>query len=156
MKKKNKCHPNLPAYCKEMCKSCYHKRYRSVHGTKINSQNKKWQEENLERFNAKKKAWALANPEKVKDTKKRYVQKNLLQYRAMCAKHWATKLQRTPKWADIKAIKQFYTNCPKGMEVDHIIPMQGENVSGFHILENLQYLTPKQNRSKNNKFLGKK
>ena len=70
---------------------------------------------------------------------------------ASAAKRRTAKLQRTPKYADLKAIKQFYINCPDGYEVDHIIPLQGKNVSGFHILENLQYLTEFENRSKGNK-----
>ncbi len=62
------------------------------------------------------------------------------------------KLKRTPVYADLEAIKEFYVNCPKGMEVDHIIPLQGKTVSGFHILPNLQYLTVRANRKKKNKF----
>jgi hypothetical protein len=61
---------------------------------------------------------------------------------------------RLPKWADIEAIRQFYMNKPQGYEVDHIIPLSGKTVSGLHVLENLQYLTIAENRSKNNKFIG--
>lgn len=38
------------------------------------------------------------------------------------------------------------------MVVDHIIPTKGKNVSGLHVLNNLQYLTPSQNNSKKNFF----
>ena len=72
--------------------------------------------------------------------------------RSIDAKYRASKLQRTPKWADLKAIRQFYANCPKGYEVDHIVPLQGVNVSGFHVLNNLQYLTKSENSSKSNKY----
>jgi len=61
---------------------------------------------------------------------------------------------RLPKWADIEAIRKFYMNKPQGYEVDHIIPLSGKTVSGLHVLENLQYLTIAENRSKNNKFIG--
>ena len=67
-------------------------------------------------------------------------------------KRRSAKLQRTPPWADLKAIKQFYANCPKGYHVDHIVPLQGDNVSGFHVLNNLQYLSASENRSKGNKY----
>lgn len=62
------------------------------------------------------------------------------------------KHQRIPKWADLKAIRRFYEACPKGYEVDHIIPLMGKNVCGLHVLENLQYLTIFENRSKGNNF----
>jgi 5-methylcytosine-specific restriction endonuclease McrA len=71
---------------------------------------------------------------------------------ALEAKRRANQIKRTPPWADLKAINDFYKNCPDGMQVDHIIPLQGKTVSGFHILENLQYLTPTENFKKNNKF----
>lgn len=71
---------------------------------------------------------------------------------AIKAKSRASKLQRTPFWSETKEIKQFYQNCPPGYEVDHILPLQGELVSGLHVLSNLQYLTSFENRSKNNHF----
>lgn len=64
----------------------------------------------------------------------------------------ASKLQRTPSWQQAEDIKAFYNACPMGMHVDHIVPLQGEKVSGLHVLENLQYLTAVDNISKNNKF----
>jgi hypothetical protein len=59
---------------------------------------------------------------------------------------------RVPLWADFKKIENIYKNCPKGYEVDHIIPLLGVLVSGLHIAENLQYLTPEENRRKRNRF----
>ncbi len=60
--------------------------------------------------------------------------------------------QATPKWADLKAIRQFYFECPEGYHVDHVIPMNGKLVSGLHILSNLQYLLAADNLHKGNKF----
>jgi len=68
------------------------------------------------------------------------------------AKRRSAKLQRTPAWADLEAIKKIYAECPEGMHVDHIVPLQGELVSGLHVENNLQYLTPSENASKNNSF----
>ena len=59
---------------------------------------------------------------------------------------------RVVAWTDWDKIKEFYKNCPKGMEVDHVIPLQGKLVSGLHVSWNLQYLTPPENRIKRNKF----
>lgn len=64
----------------------------------------------------------------------------------------ATKLSRTPKWANIVKIGEIYKNCPEGYHVDHIIPLQGKLVSGLHVENNLQYLSSIDNCSKNNSF----
>lgn len=58
----------------------------------------------------------------------------------------------TPKWANVEEIKQFYANKPKGFHVDHIVPLQGKNVSGLNVIWNLQYLEASKNLSKGNKF----
>jgi hypothetical protein len=72
--------------------------------------------------------------------------------RYLRTKREVAKLKRTPPWADMQAIKQVYMNRPEGMTVDHIIPLQGELVSGLHVASNLQYLTLSENSSKHNKF----
>ena len=51
---------------------------------------------------------------------------------------------------DLPAIKEFYKHCPTGYEVDHIIPI---SKGGLHSIENLQYLTVTENRSKGSKIL---
>lgn len=47
-------------------------------------------------------------------------------------------------------IMSMYLNCPKGYEVDHIIPI---SKGGKHHADNLQYLTITENRKKHNKCL---
>ena len=59
---------------------------------------------------------------------------------------------RVPKWSERELIKQFYSNCPPGYEVDHFYPILGEKVSGLHVLGNLQYLTIEENRAKHNRY----
>lgn len=89
---------------------------------------------------------------KVKPRTKISIREKKNRHNARCAKHKAQKLLRTPSWADLSAISKFYKECPEGYEVDHIVPLRGKNVSGFHILENLQYLPANVNRKKSNLF----
>ncbi len=66
----------------------------------------------------------------------------------------AFKRNSAPKWANKKLIARIYNKCPKGMQVDHIIPTKGKNVCGLHVETNLQYLPPKENMEKLNSFDG--
>lgn len=93
-----------------------------------------------------------ANPDQYKaDLRKRY-ENNPGIWKYNASKRRALLKQAIPSWADLEKIKEIYNNCPKGYEVDHIHPLQGENVCGLHVENNLQYLTMKENRSKYNKF----
>ena len=49
----------------------------------------------------------------------------------------------------MNVIKQIYLDCPKGYEVDHIIPI---SKGGLHHEDNLQYLTISENRRKGNRM----
>lgn len=64
------------------------------------------------------------------------------------ARYMARRKYQTPADEDIKALQDFYANCPKGHEVDHIIPI---SKGGIHSLSNLQYLPWLENRRKSNK-----
>jgi hypothetical protein len=72
--------------------------------------------------------------------------------RARQAKYKASKIGAVVPWSNLEDISLFYSKCPEGFQVDHIVPLQGEKVSGLHVLSNLQYLSKFDNLSKNNKF----
>jgi len=75
--------------------------------------------------------------------------------RANANKRWSalSKIHRIPSWADRAAIQAVYEACPEGLEVDHMVPLDGDSVSGLHVVENLQYLTKAENSGKRNKYL---
>ncbi|MDE2020684.1 MAG: HNH endonuclease [Patescibacteria group bacterium] len=78
---------------------------------------------------------------------------------AMSAKHRASKINATPKWANQGAIKEIYdaahkisTTTGRPMHVDHVIPLRGKTVCGLHVEGNLQLLPKHENIKKSNKF----
>lgn len=105
---------------------------------------------------ARERDWYWRNHDAARASNREAVNKHALlnpgKMRARCRASQAAKLQRTPPWADLKKIQAFYEACPEGYEVDHEVPLQGENVSGLHVFENLQYLTIEANRAKGNRF----
>jgi 5-methylcytosine-specific restriction endonuclease McrA len=94
----------------------------------------------------------LKNKETQSERWKRWYEKNKSKQLAKSNMEKAARLQRIPSWANLDAIKEFYLNRPEGYHVDHIVPLRGKEVSGLHVLENLQYLLAKENLSKSNKY----
>jgi hypothetical protein len=66
------------------------------------------------------------------------------------AQRRAERFAKTPKWANTAAIREFYSGCPEGYHVDHIIPLRNGVFPSVHSLENLQYLPAQENISKQN------
>ena len=129
-----------------------------------------WQAANRERQAAHVKAWRIKNKEHVKEydqankerkvaTNKAWKVANPDRLNAHNAKRRAAKLERTVAWADTKAIRGIYAEAKRleketgiAMHVDHVIPLQGKLVSGFHVETNLQVLPQYDNLSKSNNF----
>ncbi len=108
-------------------------------------------------------AWYQANPDYVREQNAMYDSKRPLHWYSKGSKdYWKTKLaahriraeklNRLPAWADEQKIEQVFRDAPDGVEIDHVLPLQGELVSGLHVAGNLQYLTTKENGRKHNNF----
>lgn len=91
---------------------------------------------------------------------RKHYQANKGLYLAKFIKRREAKRSAVPLWADLNAIKSVYKRASMmrqstglDYEVDHIIPLQGENVCGLHVAENLRIILRSENRSKSNKLL---
>jgi hypothetical protein len=103
--------------------------------------------------------WKESNKSKVcSDWQKR----NKGKVNANTRKYQASKLKRTPKWlSDFDLLKMqclyqvaIMRTIESGEEwhVDHIVPLQGEKVSGLHVPWNLRVITASENHRKNNRY----
>jgi len=116
---------------------------------------------NREQINAQKRKHYVDNKEELLKTMADYKKRNSGIVNAGCTKRYAAKMQRVPAWLselDNLVIQEIYDlsrliTKSTGVKhhVDHIIPLQGVNVSGLHVPANLRIITDSENCSKGNK-----
>jgi len=157
------------------------KAWRLANPEKVKEQNKRYAEKHPEALRAKalrhkaknietirikdreaSKIYREANKEKVAASKRKYAQENKHVVNAAVARRKAAKLQRTPVWLtefDKLKIECLYSIAAmltrenkEPWHVDHIIPLQGDLVSGLHVPSNMQVMRGVENVSKKNKF----
>lgn len=160
-------------------KAAYDREYRAKHKTRIAAAKRAygvanpervrataqaWAEKNRERSREIKNAWKVRNPDADRvagmseERRLRHVASSTAYAKANPAKVNAVQRMRrakvshaTPPWADMAVIKAFYIEArAKGLHVDHIIPIKGKFISGLHVHNNLQLMTPRENRIKGN------
>lgn len=107
---------------------------------------------NRERLNAWQLSYADRNRDQERARARAYYIDHPARVKANAVKRKADQLQRTPAWADTKAIRRIYEDRPSGYHVDHVIPLRGKYVSGLHVETNLQYLPAVENLRKNDRF----
>jgi hypothetical protein len=139
-------------------------RYKAKHPEKALERTLRWKWKNIDKVRAKDRenqaAYRRVNNEKVVAAKRKYAINNKGVINAAVAKREAAKKQRTPNWlspTDLWMIQEIYTLASLRSDytgiswhVDHIIPLQGENVSGLHIPINLQVIPAVENIKKSN------
>lgn len=166
----------LHSSCKE-CINSINKAFAEANPKAKKEYSRKWIQNNKEKHSANNKQWIQNNRDKSSEYSKKWQDKNKeavvayrkeykLNNRASCTalenKRRASKLLRTPNWLTEEHLEQIRTEyklaswCTKVMgepyEVDHIVPLQGKNVSGLHVPWNLQVISKVDNARKNNKW----
>lgn len=146
---------NKESWAKQMCGTHYRRVQRATKlhlRSKEVARTKKWRESNSDKLAEQQVVYYEKHKERLSAYRSQWKRDNWDTYKAYLAARKGRVKQATPKWVDLKAIEQFYKNCPKGYHVDHHIPLNGKEVSGLHVLENLRYLLASENLKKSNKF----
>ena len=139
-----------------------YKEYRAANPEKIKQYQDKYHAANPEKRKEDSAKYQKANSEKQREYKSKYCKANLEKFRARNAKRRAIKLLAIPSWLtkeDYQAMEVVYKEADRltqktGIKhhVDHIHPLQGKLICGFHCPTNFQILTKSENCSKGNRF----
>lgn len=155
--------------CRE-CQAIYRKEYYSKNREKELQMHKEYCKDNREKVKKMRAdRWKVYGPTQKKekaeyDRQYRLENKNKIQVRQ--AGHRSKKRKATPKWLSKEQkqyMEKFYSHCQvleqitgNKFHVDHIVPLNGKNVSGLNVPWNLQVLPASENHKKSNKLIEEK
>jgi len=139
------------------------RKYYATYPEKCAAKTKKWYESNLDAAREMRRTSAakmrVIHADAIKVRKSEYAKNNRDIINAAVARRKAAKLMRTPEWLDSVSLKEIeftYTwcaalrSCGLDYHVDHIVPLQGEGVSGLHVPWNMQVIPAVENIKKSN------
>ena len=140
-----------------ICANEYKKRrYHSETKEHQNKKSKEWRANNKDKVVKHNIQFRLNNPSYFSEWRK----ENKGIVNASTYKRRTAKMHRMPIWANIEKIKELYKQAvikskETGVQwhVDHVIPLQGELVSGLHVPENLQVISGVENVKKANRYI---
>lgn len=115
-------------------------------------------EEKLARKRAYNAIWSAKNKDRFERMRKDWSQKNKHIEMERVRRRQATKRQATPKWADVRKMREIYRLAIQRSKetgtkwsVDHIVPLTSPVVCGLHVEHNLQLLPFSDNVRKSNR-----
>lgn len=131
---------------------------------RLKEASKAWRERNAEKVREaqrEKYRHRRSQPESIEKDRaraKQHYQSHKGYYFAKSQARRGVQRQAIPKWLDDQQwseIEKIYSECSRRSEetgvkheVDHIVPLRGDSVSGLHVPWNLQILTAEENRAK--------
>jgi hypothetical protein len=112
---------------------------------------------NVEKLRAARKRWEERNPSAAEESARRYRERNRAEIRARLAASKEGREKRRVLWANQDAILDIYRQAELMTRttgrlhvVDHIIPLQGREVSGLHVETDLRVIEHRENARKHN------
>jgi hypothetical protein len=131
---------------------------------KVNKRYNSWVKRNYERKIANNKAWNERHWDRYLAISRNWKRRNQPQVKAIAARRRAAEIERMPNWLsddDQWIISEVYDLALQrsaltgvSWHVDHVVPLQGKNVSGLHVPWNLQVILASENLRKGNRFNG--
>lgn len=123
---------------------------------------REYRKANREILLIKRSFYYRANKDSCLKSSKRHRLENKGKYKLYSRAYKLRKVNRTPIWTtpkDKQVMQAYYdlsirlSNCLNiPFEVDHIIPLRGQVVSGLHVPSNLTVITKSENARKSNKY----
>jgi len=146
--------------------SAYMREYNQRNREKVSEQRKARYAKDPSKDKERSSEYRLKNPEKVKVINAvsgaKYRSANKHKEAEKTSRYRNSKINRTPIWLtndhlwmieEIYHLAKLRTDMTKILHhVDHIVPLQGDTVSGLHVPWNLQVITAIDNWRKNNQF----
>jgi hypothetical protein len=150
---------------KLLCRKCYNILYKQTEEYKVykHEYDLKRFSENKERILSNCKVYYLANRDKELERRREHYlsNKGVYLHYSKLRKHkksnatpiWLTKEHKDQICSLYKEARRLTELTGVQFAIDHIVPINGINVSGLHVPWNLQILTEYDNRTKSNKLV---